>query len=188
MKKEYRSFEDARKFVQSLNFNGKTGWREYCKSGKKPYNIPSAPEQNYKKEWKGWGDWFGTGTSSSGEKKWKTFTDAREFTQSLKLNGQIEWIQYCKSGNKLKDIPSNPYRVYKDKGWNGYGDWLGTENIAPKDMKFHSFEDAKKEARELSIKYNLKTQSDWLKAHRDGIIPKHLPAHPWRVYAKKRKK
>ena len=33
----------------------------YCKSGKKPENIPMAAEDVYKNEWKGLGDWLGTG-------------------------------------------------------------------------------------------------------------------------------
>jgi hypothetical protein len=34
--------------------------------------------------------------------------------------------------SKPPDIPSNPNREYKGKGWTDWGDWLRTENIAAK--------------------------------------------------------
>ena len=48
---KYRSFEDARKFVQSLNLKNMKEWQEYCKSGGKPEDIPATPWTVYK-EWK----------------------------------------------------------------------------------------------------------------------------------------
>ena len=57
-----RSFEDARKFVRSLKLKSFNEYRKYCKSGKKPADIPTAPNTVY--ENKGWisvDDWLGTG-------------------------------------------------------------------------------------------------------------------------------
>ena len=51
MKKQFRDFEGAREFVRSLGLKSGTEWREYCKSGKKPDDIPAAPWRVYK-EWK----------------------------------------------------------------------------------------------------------------------------------------
>ena len=48
--KKFRDFESAREFVRSLHLKGNKEWREYCKSGKKPDNIPSNPNWVYK-EW-----------------------------------------------------------------------------------------------------------------------------------------
>ena len=41
-KKTYRSFTEARKFARSLKLTGLIVWYEYCKSGKKPDDIPTA--------------------------------------------------------------------------------------------------------------------------------------------------
>ena len=49
--RQYRSFTEAKKFVRSLNLKGIKEWQEYCKSGDKPEDIPSAPWSTYK-EWK----------------------------------------------------------------------------------------------------------------------------------------
>jgi hypothetical protein len=48
---EYRPFNEAREFVRSLGLKTTEEWREYCKSGKKPDDIPAAPWRVYK-EWK----------------------------------------------------------------------------------------------------------------------------------------
>ena len=63
-KLNWRPFDEARAFVQELGLTGKEGkggWREYCKSGKKPGDIPYNARTNYSDDWAGWGDWLGTG-------------------------------------------------------------------------------------------------------------------------------
>ena len=41
--REFLSFREARAFAHSLNLKSETEWRAYCKSGKRPSNIPSNP-------------------------------------------------------------------------------------------------------------------------------------------------
>ena len=38
--KTYVEFEDARDHARHLNLKNRTAWVSYCKSGKKPNNIP----------------------------------------------------------------------------------------------------------------------------------------------------
>lgn len=58
---KWRPFTKSRKFVRKLNLACNMKWRDYCKSGKKPDNIPANPNVVYKnKGWKSWGDWPGT--------------------------------------------------------------------------------------------------------------------------------
>jgi hypothetical protein len=45
---EFRLFEEARKFVHSLGLKGRDEWSMYCKSGKKPVDIPTHPHIIYK--------------------------------------------------------------------------------------------------------------------------------------------
>jgi hypothetical protein len=60
--RQYRSFEEARNFVRSLGVKSRSDWQGYCKSGKKPTDIPVNPQRKYANSgWLGWGDWFGTG-------------------------------------------------------------------------------------------------------------------------------
>jgi hypothetical protein len=62
-------FTEARELVQTTGLKNTAAWREYCKSGQKPNNIPSSPNTVYKNEgWLDWGDWLGTGAVSSVKK------------------------------------------------------------------------------------------------------------------------
>ena len=47
-------------------------------------------------------------------KKFRDFESAREFVRALNLKNAKEWNEYCKSGNKPDDIPSNPSSIYKE--------------------------------------------------------------------------
>ena len=54
------------------------------------------------------------------------YEEAEAFVRKLGLKSQCDWYKYCKSGKKPENIPSHPEKTYKGKGWNGWGDWLGT--------------------------------------------------------------
>ena len=58
---KWRSYQQARKFARVLKLKNRDGWNQYCKSGKKPDDIPKTPRHVYKKEWRGMGDFLGTG-------------------------------------------------------------------------------------------------------------------------------
>ena len=62
--------------------------------------------------------------------------------------------KFTKSNFRPDNIPSNPNRVYKDKGWKGLGDWLGTGVIAASKVKFRDFEDARSYVSKLGLKTN----------------------------------
>ena len=42
--RKYRQFDKARKFAQSLKLKNIEEWVAYCKSGKKPEDIPADPK------------------------------------------------------------------------------------------------------------------------------------------------
>lgn len=107
--KKYRPFEEAREYVRKLGLkDAKKGWRQYCKSGNKPDDIPSHPDGTYEKEWKGWGNWLGTGTIASFNREYRSFAEARKFVHKLKLKNSDEWGEYAKSDRKPSDIPADP--------------------------------------------------------------------------------
>ncbi len=56
---EFVSFTTAKEIVRAEGITNNREWREYCSNGKKPINIPSAPDKKYKDEWKGWADFLG---------------------------------------------------------------------------------------------------------------------------------
>jgi hypothetical protein len=176
IKENKRQFEEARKFVHSLGLKSQREWRAYIKSGKKPIDIPSHPENTYRNDWKGMGDWLGTGYLATRE--YHSFEEARKFVHSLELKSVAEWMKFCKSGKKPEHIPTNPARIYKDKGWISWGDWLGTGAIAPQNREFLPF----KEAREFVHELQLKSAEEWIEYYKSGNKPADVPANPQAVY------
>ena len=178
MKKKFRSFNKARKFVRSLGLKKVDQWIEYRKSGKRPIDIPSNPPEAYANEWTHWKDFLGTGEIGKINNKYRTYKEARKFARSLKLKSWTEWNNFSTSGKKPGDIPTNPAFVYKNKGWINMGDFLGTGNVHTKN--FRSFEESREFARSLK----LKSRSDWNKLTRTRKFPKDVPVAPEQIYKK----
>jgi hypothetical protein len=111
--KQYRSYEESKIFVKTMEIKSQKEWQEYCTSGNKPDDIPAAPWNTYK-EWKGYGDFLGTGIVANQNIQYRSYKEAREFVRSLGLKGYDDWYAYCKSGNKPDDIPATPWNVYKE--------------------------------------------------------------------------
>ena len=117
-KVNWRSFEEARDFVHKLQLKNKQEWLDWTKSGDKPNDIPSNPARNYKDiGWTSWGDWLGTDVIAPQNRSYLSFEEARDFVHKLQLKNKQEWLAWTKNIDKLNEIPANPARSYKDRGW-----------------------------------------------------------------------
>ncbi len=100
--------------------------------GRLPADIPVVAERTYAgKGWKSMGDWLGTGVVATYLVRYRSFGQARSFACRLGLNGVEEWRAFCRGeirrlGRLPKDIPVQPFHVYRNSGWKGWRDWLGT--------------------------------------------------------------
>jgi Phage-integrase repeat unit len=180
-RKKWRDFEEAREFVRSLGLKNQKAWHEYSRSEQKPNDIPTNPQRTYKAQWQGWGDWLGTDAVYVGNRQYIPFEEARRFVRSLGLTSYKEWMGWRKSGDKPDDIPSNPNLVYKDVGWLGYGDWLGTGKVRRGKEEWLPFEEARAFARTLG----LKNEAQWREYCRSGQKPVDVPANLAGVYKDK---
>jgi hypothetical protein len=116
----WRPFKDARAFVRHLGFKSQAEWLGYCKSGRKPIDIPSNPQKTYATAgWAGLVDWLGNGRHNGSG--WRPFNNARRFVRGLSLKSEAEWRHYCKSGKRPTDIPNKPDSVYAGAGWENWG-------------------------------------------------------------------
>jgi hypothetical protein len=150
-----------------------------AKSGKLPNDIPASPSQTYKNNgWLGMGDWLGTGRIANSRKKHRSFEEARKFVRSLRFNSGKEWHIYAKSDQRPSDIPTNPHRTYRDSGWSGMGNWLGSWTVSNALREFRPFQEARNFTRTL----NLRTWNDWVSFVKSGRLPNDIPSNPDKTY------
>jgi hypothetical protein len=85
--------------------------------------VPRSPEAFYKKtnSWPGWPKLLDNGNERI---EFISFVEAREWVHKQNITSFSDWQEFCKNGLKPKNIPSNPYRNYKNE-WRGWGDWIG---------------------------------------------------------------
>jgi len=80
---KFRPFTEARDFVHALKLKNQEEWRTYCKSTSRPTDTPTNPDKIYRTEWKGMGDWLGTGRIASRKMKFLPFEEAKEYVRKL---------------------------------------------------------------------------------------------------------
>jgi superfamily II DNA or RNA helicase len=192
----WRPFDSAKSFVNKLGLRSADAWREYCQGKStvkpsRPLDIPVCPNMAYEGAgWQGWGDWLGTGNIANYNKQYLPFEEARAFVRSLGIKSGTQWEIYCRDGipgipKKPESIPATAERSYADKGWQGWGDWLGTGTVANYNKKFIPFEEARAFARDLGLK-SFKEWNMYCKGGIPNLPPKpdSIPQSPNRTYAK----
>lgn len=182
-KLRYAPFEEARAFAHSLKLSSFIEWRNYLSKHTLPKSIPHLPNKTYKsKGWLGWADWLGFQTLASLDPEFLPFEQAKAFFQTLKIKGYYEWVTIIRRGVPFSlpnNIPPSPHHTYRNKGWNGYPDWLGQHH--PKDWLPYS------EAQAIVSKKGFKSPAAWRNfvSSDDGIqflIQHRLPKHPDKFY------
>ena len=90
----------------------------------------------------------------------------------------MEWLNYHKEKKLPNNIPTHPESVYKNKGWIGMGDWLGTNRVANQFKSFTNYKNASKYAASL----NLKSKLEWHSFLKSGKKPSNIPSIPEEHY------
>lgn len=181
------TFEEARTFVRSINLKSVKDWKEYCKSGNKPDNIPSDPYIVYKNNWVSWGEWLGTFNVSNKNKQFISFEEAKETIKKLNLKSRKDYEKYqsdmienfnnssiniTPSGSG-KTLPTNPNVAYVGS-WKGWNDFLDV-----KSNEFLPFEEARNFVRSLNLK-SVRNWEDYRK-----LKPNNIPSLPSSYYKEK---
>ncbi|MCZ0931876.1 MAG: hypothetical protein OXJ52_01820 [Oligoflexia bacterium] len=119
--KTFMSYKKARQFIIKQGITTFMQFQKWRKSGKRPHNFPYEPLKTYKTEWKGWGQFLGTGRTRE-----KTFMSYKKAQQLIIKQGVITLTQFQKwrkSEKRPDNFPSNPWRTYKTK-WKGWRKFL----------------------------------------------------------------
>ena len=178
--KEWLSFDEARKYVHSLKLKSTNEWRQYCKSDKRPMNIPSKPTDVYP-EFKGYNDWLNTNNLKAGSIEYLSFEKARKYVRKLNLKGIKEWKEYINSENYNEKIPKAPFNIYKNKGFVSIPDFLGYEatyGISRKEATYN-------EVKMFCAKLKVKSANDYRMKRKEGKLPSYFPSTPSRYFQNK---
>jgi hypothetical protein len=126
--KKFISHNDCKNWFIKNNIKGQGHWVRWKKNNERPENIPSNPDKEYAKtnEWTSWGEFTESGKVANGYIDYLPFKKARKFVHSLNIKSEYQWRNYCKSGKKPYNIPSNPWnnKLYKNE-FIDRNDWFG---------------------------------------------------------------
>ena len=139
------------------------------------------------------------------ESEWEDYKVARDYIRSLGLKNKADWEKYA-HGENLRDskIPATPDKIYHNRGWVDWNDWLGIREPAQpnepsptslldntkeglwsqnKDSKWMNFF----EARQLVREYGFEYEEEWElfiagKFTSRKPLPGNVPGNPDRVY------
>jgi len=170
---KFISFEEARRFARKLGLSGRTEWSAYCASPERPLHIPTNPNLAYRSEWKGWGDWLGTGNTKN---SFLPFAEARRTARGLGLRSMAEYYAAARGGMLPQGLPKDPRAAYRLSGWRSSGDWLGTlrRSTIEKRRKRRPFTELLNFARSLG----LQSKADWFRWAMSANRPDDIPANP----------
>ena len=163
--KEFFSFEEAQKLVQSMNILNRQQYHQAIKDG---LNMPSDPDKTYAgKGWVNWWHFFG-----KVEKEFLSFEEAQKIAQSMNILSSKQYNSFKKNGLFPDNMHSTPSKFYKDKGWKGWKDFLGTTKM----MKYNQ---AKKYAIHEAKVNTVEEFIEWLNSDQ---VPLKFPQNPAEFY------
>jgi len=172
----WRSYEEAKKFVNKLNLEKLTEWWDYTKSGKLPKDIPVGAERIYQSKWKGWGDFLGTNRIRNKDRLFISYEQAKKYVHSKKIKSQRDWFVYTRSKDFPLNIPKQPSLKYKE--FISWYDFLGISKTI-----YFNFTEAKKYLK----KFKFKSYQDFKKLYRKNKILKNIPSNLEQKYKKDKK-
>jgi len=177
-KKEFYPFNKARNVVRAINLKGQKEWRDYRKSKLLDEMIPSRPEYQYQNEgWISFEDFIGSAPGWDG--KYVSYNAAKKIIKKYEISSRSQWITFTKGNQKPYQIPSSPRGFYKNE-WKGWGDFLGSDTIAPQNKKFMSY----KTAQNIITKKGISSWKEFNEFKKSSAFPKKFPNAPQVVYKK----
>jgi len=127
----------------------------------------------------------------SGTDRWLPFEEARKIVRidvkKYGISGWNKWQNDYVKNNKIPDnIPRQPHRAYKNKGWVSWGDWLGTNVVYYGFIKWLPFDIARCIARKDAKKYDINSKNRWYSEYvNGGHRPNNIPSDPSYKYKNK---
>ena len=116
------SYKNARDKLIKLGIKNKKEFNKKKKNSNLLDRIPHNPYGYYKnKGWKNWLDFFG-----KSKKKFAKYSQAKKIVKQFNFKSSTEWFLKLKKSGPINKLPNFPEQTYRNKGWKGWRDFLGT--------------------------------------------------------------
>jgi superfamily II DNA/RNA helicase len=123
VKREWRSYEDAKKYISSLNFKSFKEYEIWSKSKDRPFDIPASPYLYKNNGFISLADYIGSGVEAVSKRKFMSYQEAKQYMLDNNIKNAKEFRNLGK--NRPSNIPSNPnYEYSKTNEWNGWDDFF----------------------------------------------------------------
>ena len=169
------TFEETKKIIKKLKIERMRDYIILYKSGE--YDIPSNPIKYYKNEWISYEDFYGS-------EKHRPITydisyeNAKKDIIKYDIKSVTEWNVFAKSDKFPDHIPKSPDGHFKIKGtWISWGDFLGTGTIAPFNIVYLPFD----EAREFTRNQKFNSIEEWKNFMRTNKLD-NMAFSPHKIY------
>jgi hypothetical protein len=154
----YKTFAEARAAAVALEI---TGFSDYVKRYKEDPHLPSNPNNRYKNSgWINWTDFLGI------VGYYETYKEARTAATALRVTSYVAYQERYKEDPRLV---SAPWSKYKNSGWVGWGDFLGSRK------KYATFVEAKFSSQKIGFKSTI----DYTERYKKDPL---LPGTPHKTY------
>ena len=125
---KYWSFSRAKKYVQKFNLSSGQEFKKLCRSGKIPKDIPINVRSTYKDQgWVSMSDFLGS--IHRHQVNYISLNKAKNIILNYRFTTVVEFKKYFRKNvnelNKL-NLPFSPDKIYKNKGWKNWVDFLGS--------------------------------------------------------------
>ena len=165
--KSWRSYESAKKLIQSLGITTQVQFRKWSSSGNRPVDVPSSPNKVYQGRWEGWGSFLGTGRTR--EKIFMSYKKAKKYVQENGLETIPEFIQWLQSSERPEGFPPNPQIVY-GKLWKSTEGFLGIQWMSFKEARFY-------------VQFlDVNSREEYFEMRKSENMENELPPNPPRIY------
>jgi len=173
--KRFGSFDDAREWARQHGIASFREWRARAAKGL-PSTIPANPQQVYKDNWRGWGDFLGSGRVSTQKQVFLSYQQVKDWAGIAGIKSQREWKRRSRAGLP-PGVPTNPNRSYPE--FEGWPQFLGTAELrGRRKLRWAPMADAQKWARV----HGIDSQQKWRAATKAGMLPPDIPSAPDRCY------
>ena len=106
------------------------------------------------------------------------FEQARDYMRSQALPSREAYWDWHHH-NRPKQLPKYPHRAYVNKGWQGWNDFLGNNNVFDATKKTYR---PMEEAMAYVHKLKLRSRDGWLEYIAENELPEDIPKAPDYVY------